>query len=172
MSSCWAHIDMGEALAFVKRERNHTSEIFSKIKPRNLLDKVKCIVSLVAMLRNSWRILNSLMKFKGVQSTHLKITFHRNRAAEWSPIKPLTQSKHMAQSDWRSNKGSFVLSILQMLCRYMVRGNNYSRFRYVVQALLRIKMEELPQNMRPMPMRIMSEKRKRTEITDTARKLN
>lgn len=68
--------------------------------------------------------------------THLTITFHRNQAAGWSPIKPSMRSKHTAQSSWRSNITFSVLSILQTLYRYRARGSNYSRFHYVVQALL------------------------------------
>ena len=69
--------------------------------------------------------------------TYLKITFHQNREAAWSPIKPLTQSIHTAQSSWRSNTTFFALSILQTLYRCRAQGSNYNRSHYVGQALLR-----------------------------------
>lgn len=69
-------------------------------------------------------------------ATHLTIIFHRNLAEEWSPAKPLTQSKHMAQSSWRSSRAFSVESILQTLCRCRARGSNCNRSHSAGQALL------------------------------------
>lgn len=42
----------------------------------------------------------------------------------------------MAQLSWRNNTTFYVLSILQTLYQCRAQGSNYSRFRYVDQALL------------------------------------
>lgn len=73
---------------------------------------------------------------------HLAITFHRNQAVGWSPVKPSMQSKRTAQSGWRSSTTFSVESIWRTLCRCRARGSNCSRSHYVDQALLRKEKEK------------------------------
>jgi hypothetical protein len=50
--------------------------------------------------------------------THLKIIFHRNQAAGWSPTMPSMRLRHTAQSNWRNSIMFYDELILQMLCQY------------------------------------------------------
>lgn len=94
----------------------------------------KAICLRYSLLHRTWKkILHSTLS---EVATHLTIIFHRNLAEEWSPAKPLTQSKHMAQSSWRSSRAFSAESILQTLCRCRARGSNCNRSHSAGQALL------------------------------------